>query len=164
MSASTARSVLRPERPLLVFVFVLVSLVTVWLFVPTMLGHAAVTNADNVDVTATDARVTDDGRTLAVAFQIHNPTHRAISVSAALVHVYDGDARVSDGTTTPFQRTVVPAGETRTVTLGIGIRDGYEERVRQGTDDRGFRYSGKLRGTIADRTVDVDVDSGGGKR
>ena len=160
MPGNAARSVLRPDRPLVVSAFLLVALVTVWLFVPTVLGHAAVLNADNVGVTPTDARVTDDGRTLAVEFRIRNPTRRAVTVSTGLVHAYDGDARVSDGTTTPFRATVVPAGEARTVTLGIGIEDGYGERVRRGVDERGLRYSGKLRGTIADRSVSISVDGG----
>lgn len=156
---SLRATVLRPNRPFVVAAFTLTAVVTVWLFVPTMFGHIAVMNSDAVEVSATDYAVSDDGEQLLVTFEVNNPTRRSIKLYNGLLYPRAADGtRLSDGTTSPLETvTVVPSGETKTVTVVIGVRKGAGDRVRNAIESGSITLSGKLNGRISDAEVEIPV-------
>ncbi len=161
MSGSTARSVLRPERPLLVAAIVVTALVTAWLFVPTMQGHVATMNVGSVDVTTSNTAVTDGGESLTTTLSIHNPTRRDIVFYSGLIHVYDGETQLSDGTTTPFGETTIPAKETVTLQVEIDLNPtGFPRRnVRYARSP--YRSRGASAEESDEESVHVPLHAGG---
>ena len=149
------RSLVRPKRPLVVAAVLLTALVTLWLFVPTVLGHFAVFNSASISATPTGATVADDGQSVEVAFEIHNPTSRSVQLSGGHVNVYDGDTRLSDGTTMRLSETTVQSGETKTVTGTIALSEGLADRTRRAVETGELRYSGELDAAIGDHTFTV---------
>ncbi|MFH5798401.1 hypothetical protein [Haladaptatus sp. CMAA 1911] len=161
MPGSTVRSVLRPERPLLVAAIVVTALVTAWLFVPTMQGHVAMMNVGSVDVTTSNSAVTDGGEYLTTTLSIRNPTGRDIVFYSGLIHVYDGETQLSDGTTTPFGETTIPARETVTLRVGIDLNPDRVSRTKRAVRSGSASFSGSLRGRIGREGIHVPLHAGG---
>jgi len=161
MSGSTARSVLRPERPVLVAAIIVTVLVTAWLFVPTMQGHVAMMNVGSVDVTTSNSAVTDGGEYLTTTLSIHNPTRRDIVFYSGLIHVYDGETQLSDGTTTPFGETTIPARETVTLQVEIDLNPDRVSRTKRAVRSGSASFSGGLRGRIGKEGIHVPLHAGG---
>ena len=151
------RSLVRPKRPLVVGAVLLTALVTLWLFVPTVMGYFATYNVASITASPTDVAVSDDGQTLVVTFEVHNPTSQPIRFHGGHVIVFDGDTRLSDGTTMQAPATTVSGGETATVTGAIGVSGGSEDRARRAAGTGTLRYSGELDAGIRDHTFSVDV-------
>lgn len=161
---SSARSVLRPDRPLLVTLVVATAVVTLWLFVPTMSGHIATMNVGSVDVTVTEYAVSDGGEHLSVTLEVHNPTRRAVVFYSGLLHAADGRAQLSDGTTTGLGETTVPPGGTVEITANIDLAPERASRARRAVESGSVALSGKLRGEIGNEGVTVPVDIAGSDR
>ncbi len=162
MSNSTT-STLRPNQPLLVGAVVVTAIVTAWLFVPTMQGHIATMNVGSVGATPTDYTVTDDGEVLSVSFELHNPTGREISFYSGQIHAFDGNAQLTDGTTTSFGGVSVPPGETVTATVEMNLPPEQKAVAKRAAESGSITFAGKLRGEIGDEDVTVPVDGGSGR-
>jgi hypothetical protein len=160
MSGSTARSVLRPERPFLVAAIVVTALVTAWLFVPTMQGHVATMNIGSVDVTTSNTAVTDDGEYLTTMLSVHNPTRRDLVFYSGLIHVHDGETQLSDGTTTPFGETTIPAKETVTLEVEIDLIPDRVSQTKRAVRSGSASFSGSLRGRIGQESIHVPLHAG----
>jgi hypothetical protein len=149
----------RPRKPFVLGSFLLVALVAVGLFVPTFAGHTAVMNKVSIDATTTDYHVADDGETLVVQVRVRNPTGSAFTARyASLYGNVDGKQLTSLGV--EIRETTVPAGETKTVTAHVGIKDGYSEEVADAVESGTLRVTGQLRGSIQDAEVQIDVTEG----
>ncbi|WP_458206355.1 hypothetical protein [Haladaptatus sp. NG-SE-30] len=161
MSNSNARNPLRPKRPLVVGLVLVTAIVTMMLFVPTMQGHIATMNIGSVDVTATEYAVTDGGEHLSATFEVHNPTRRTVVFYSGLLHAYDGQTQLNDGTTTMFDKTAVPAGETVEITANIDLTPATEKQTRRAVQSGSIRLAGEINGEIGQKSVTVPVDIGG---
>jgi hypothetical protein len=163
MSDATATA-LRPDRPFVAGALVLVALVTLWLFVPTMFGHVAVMNADAIDVTPTAYQVSDDGDAIVASLDVHNPTRRAVTLYSGLLVPRTADGtKLSDGTTSTFEEVVtIPSGETRTMDVRISLGDGQAQRARTAASSPGaITLTGTVRGRISDEDIRVNIRAGG---
>lgn len=160
MSNTSPHSALRPERPLLVVAVLLTALVTVWLFVPTMQGHLATMNVGTVDVTATEYTVTDDGDHLRVSLQVQNPTRRTVILTNGPIHAYDGQTQLSDGTTTSFDGSRIPAGETVETTVDIDLNPAQVTRAKRAVESESVTLAGTIRGEIGAKDVSISVGTG----
>ncbi len=160
MTKSNLRSALVPRRPLLVAALLILALVTAWLFVPTLQGHVAAMNVRSVSVTTSDTSVTDNGTELATTLTIHNPTQRDITFYSGLIHVYNGETQLTDGTSTPFERTTVPSGKTKTIRIMLNLDRDQESHARQAVKSGAIRVSGAVRGYLAKKKIEVYLQKG----
>lgn len=140
--------------------FLVLAVATTLVFVPTMNGHIASLNAGSIEATATDVALTDDGSVVRVEVSVTNPTRRPVVLRAAEFQAYAGDTRVAHTSVGAFDRTTVPAGETKTVTVRLAVEEGDRAAVRTAVENGTIRVSGLFRGTINEQYVDVDVERG----
>lgn len=145
-------------RLLLVGAFLLVSVATTGMFVQTMTGHLAAMHAPSADVTVSDYEIVED-RTLELSLRFHNPTVGDLELGPALMNVYVDEEMVTDGTTTSFGDVTVPAGETRTVTGELGLREGTADALRN-ADPEQIETKGRIQVYVVDEMVYVNVEDG----
>ncbi len=151
------RSLARPERPLVVAAVLLTALVTLWLLVPTVYGHLATYQVGDITVSPTDVEMTEDGEAVAVTFAVHNPTPRAVQFNSGRVNVYDGDTKLSTGTTMQYSKTTIPSGETKRITGTVEIDAEHADQTRRAIETDGLRYLGELDGEIGDNSITITV-------
>jgi LEA14-like dessication related protein len=145
------------SRLVLIGVFLLVTGATTAMFAQAATGHLAAMHAPDAEVTVVNYESTDDG-SLDLTLRIHNPTIKDLQLVNARMNVYVDGAQVSDGTTSSFEEggTIEP-GESKQVTVPLGLRDGGRERL-QNADSEQITVRGKLRMSVIDEPVTVPID------
>lgn len=148
-----------PRKPVTMGSFLLVALVAVALFVPTFSAHIAVMNSVSIDATPTDYAVSEDGDHVVVQIRIENPTRSEFTASYGdLYGKVDGEQVTGFGM--ELEETTIPAGETKTVTARVSIKDGERETVADAIESGRLDVSGLLQGTIKDGEVEIEVTEG----
>ena len=154
MRVPSTRVELTPKRLVLVGSFLLVSVATTAVFAQAMTGHLVAMHAPSADVTVADYEITDDA--LDVTLRVHNPTMKEFELVYTKVRAnVDGDL-VTVGTRVMLDG-VVPAGETKTVTVRLDFRDGGAETFRNADPDQ-IEMEGTIRVQIVEELVYVPVD------
>lgn len=154
------RNPLRPRDPATVGTFLVVAVVAVALFVPTLSAHLATMNTVSIDATPTDYAVTDDGETLVVEIRVHNPTRAAFTASYGNLYGKVGDQQVTSLVTDVDEKTI-PSDETGTVVARIGIEEEHRETVVEAVESGEIAVTGQLDGTIQNERVEVEVTTEG---
>lgn len=154
------RNSIRPRKPITLGTFLLVAGVTVALFVPTLSAHIAVMNTVSIDATPTDYSVTDDGETLVVELQVENPTRADFTASYGTLYGQVGGQQVTS-LVTEVEETTVPSGETRTVTVRVGIEEDHRKLAADAVESDRLAVTGQLRGTIENERVEIEIDAEG---
>ncbi|UPV73583.1 DUF916 domain-containing protein [Halorussus limi] len=152
----TDRTLFRPRKPVAMGSFLLVALVAAALFVPTFMGHLAVTNAVSIDATATDVALSEDGERLVVRIEVHNPTRAAFTATYGQLYGKVGGTKLT-GTGYEVERTTIPAGETRTVTARVSVPEEHRERAAEAVEAGAVVVTGQLEGSIRDQRVEIEV-------
>lgn len=152
-------TLLCPRDQLALGSFLLVFVLAVALFVPTLSGHLATMNTVSFDATPSDYAVSDDG-TLVVDVQVHNPTRADFTASYGNLYGTVGDEQVTS-LVTDVEETTVPAGETRTVVARIELEDEHRSTARDAVETGRLAVTGQLEGTIRDERVEIEVTAEG---
>lgn len=147
-----------PRKPILLGSFVLVAIVTVAVFVPTLSAHISVMNAVSIDATPTEYAVSDDGETLVVTVRVDNPTRSAFTASYGQLYAEIDGEEVTELST--VEETTVSSGGSVRVTVDLDIEDGYGDRVADAVESGRLTVYGTLDGTIQDAQVRVEVVEG----
>lgn len=155
----TGRFPFRPRKPLTLGSFLLVTLAATALFVPAFAGHTAVMNKVSIDATTTDVALSEDGTHVVVDIRVENPTGSAFTAKYGDLYGKQGDTLLTS-LDVEVEETTIPAGETRTVTARVGIKDGYREEAADAVESGELGVTGQLRGTIQDVDVQIDVTEG----
>lgn len=155
----TDRTFFRPRKPFTLGSFLLVALVATALFVPTFSGHTAVMNKVSIDATATDVALSEDEKHVVVEIRVENPTRSAFTAQFGTLYGKVGDEHLT-GLGVEVEETEIPAGETRTVTARVEIKDGYREETADAIESGELTVTGQLRGTIQEVDVQIDVTEG----
>lgn len=151
-------SQLRPARPAVAAAFVLLTAVTAAAFVPTFAGHVASKDVANVDTTVTDLELATDGSSLAVTFELTNPTDRAIDVTSADLQARAGGERLTRIPGTTVESVTLPARGSRTVVATLEVQDGAADTVRAAIESGDLTVSGQFQAEIGTESVDIDVE------
>lgn len=155
----TDRTRFVPRKPVTMGSFLLVALVAVALFVPTLSAHIATMNAVSIEATPTDYALSEDGDHVVVEIRIHNPTRSAFTPrSSDLYGDVDGEQLTGFGD--DIEETTIPAGETGTVTGRISIKDGKREAMADAIESGNLDVSGLIDGTIQNKRVEIEVTEG----
>lgn len=154
------RNPLWPRKPVTVGTFLVIAVVAVALFVPTLSAHLAAMNTVSIDATPTDYAVSDDGETLLVEIRVDNPTRAAFTASYGNLYGKVGDRQVTS-LVTDVEETTIPSGETETVVARIGIEDDNRETVAEAVEAGTIAVTGQLEGTIQNARVEIEVTTEG---
>lgn len=150
------RTSLRPEKPLTVASFLLVAVVAVALFVPTLSAHLSVMNKVSIEATPIEYETTDDGETLVATIRVDNPTQSGYTVSyGRLYGNVDGETLTKIGA--EVDESTVPSGETETITARLTVKEGKSDSVEQAIEAGTLTVTGQLQGTIEDHEVEIEV-------
>lgn len=155
MKRPAARGQLTTRRLLLVGTFLLVAGVTTALFAQAVTGHLAAMHVEEADVTVVEYDVTEDGG-LDLTVRVHNPTVRDVELSGARMNVYVDGEQVTDGTTASIDPVTVASGETKRVTIPLGLREDGADRLRDADPER-MGSRGSLKVYVVDELVHVPV-------
>lgn len=152
------------RRPILAL-FLLTCLCSLGLAAPLVVDHVAAQGLSEVDVSVTDARVSDDGVALELA--VTNPTVGSFTVpttrSLDSLGLYVGDERVNLPRESTLDGATVSPGETVAVTATLTVREAYRDdaaAVVAGAELDGVvpvRIAGNDLGTDVAATVDAEV-------
>jgi hypothetical protein len=148
------------RKPITLGTFVLVAAVTVALFVPVLSAHIAVLNTVSIDATPTDYAVTDDGESLVVELQVHNPTRADFTAAHGSLYGKVGDQQVTS-LITDVEKTTIPSGETGTVTARIGIEEEHRETAIDAVESGRLVVTGQLKGKIQNERIEIEVNAEG---
>jgi LEA14-like dessication related protein len=141
----------------LVGVFLLVTGATTAVFAQAATGHLAAMQAPETEVTVVNYEINDEG-SLDLILRIHNPTIEDLELGNARMNMYVDGAQVSDGTTSSFDDGgTIETGETKQVTVPLGLRDDGSERLRN-ADPEAVTVRGQLRMYVVDEPVTVPID------
>jgi hypothetical protein len=154
------RNPIWPRKPITLGTFLLVAAVAMALFVPSLSAHIAVMNTVTIDATPTDYAVTDDGETLVVELQVHNPTRADFTAAYGNLYGKVGDQQVTS-LVVDVDETTIPSGETRTVTARVGIEEEHRETAIDAVESGQLAVTGQLKGTIENERVQIEVTTEG---
>ncbi|WP_276300715.1 hypothetical protein [Halorussus lipolyticus] len=152
----TDRTRFVPRKPITMGSFLVVALVAAALFVPTFSAHVAVMNAVTIDATPTDYALSDDGDHVVVEIRVHNPTRSAFTPRSTDLYG-DVDGEQVTGFGDDIEEVTIPAGETKTVTGRVSIKDEKREAAADAIEAGTLRVSGIIRGSITDKQVEIEV-------
>lgn len=155
----TDRTLFQPRKPFTLGSFLLVALVATALFVPTFSGHTAVMNKVSIDATTDSVALSEDGKHVVVEIRVENPTRSAFTARFGNLYGKEGETLLT-GLGMEVEKTTIPAGETRTVTARIEIKEGYREEIADAIESGKLDVSGQLRGTIQDVEIQIGVTEG----
>lgn len=145
-----------PRKPFALGSFLLVLLAVTALFVPAFSAHVAVMNKVSIDATATDYALSENGENVVVDIRVRNPTRSAFTAAYGQLYGKVGDEQLT-GLGVEVEKTTIPAGETKTVTVRISVKDGHLEEMADAIDSGRLTVTGQLEGTIQDAQVMIEV-------
>jgi hypothetical protein len=144
-----------PRKPLVLVSLLVAFLAVTALFVPAFSAHVSTMNKVSIDATSTDYSLADDGD-LRVEITVDNPTRTAFTAKNGLLYGKVDGERVT-GLGIEVASTTVPSGETETVTAHMTVKEEYHDEVAAAIESGRFRVTGRLKGTMQDAQVMIEV-------
>ncbi|MFB6267209.1 MAG: hypothetical protein ABEI31_06085 [Halodesulfurarchaeum sp.] len=124
-------------------------------------AHVALLQGDSVTASVTGASVNPNG-TVDLVVTVRNPTIREITISNADLEATIGKATVAREVPGAPSTVTIPAGETRTMTVRMAVRDewltGHDvETLRRAIDDNRLHIGGYLSARLVEHQFDIGV-------